>query len=215
MVRNLVGLKARLTWNGVRTDAQRRFGFPVATVLLGWAGWYLASGLAGAASTLEGEALSNFMGWAALLFFAIVALAAINLLLPILLPIVPTVSARIAAGAGFGFAALFVGGGLASRDIFLSLIGLMVGYGAWPERKFVDQPEPPAQPVVNEADIPTAETMPRTTVTVAMTPPPATVSITQRVREIADLAPAAHSRGCFAASGGLAVTAASAASSAG
>lgn len=70
MVRNLVGLKARLTWNGVRHDTQRRFGFPVATLLLGWAGWYLASGLVETASTLEGEALSAFMGWAALLFFA-------------------------------------------------------------------------------------------------------------------------------------------------
>lgn len=70
MVRNLVGLKARLTWNGVRHDTQRRFGFPIATLLLGWAGWYLASGLVETASTLEGEALHNFMGWAALLFFA-------------------------------------------------------------------------------------------------------------------------------------------------
>jgi len=70
VVRNLVGLKARLTWNGVRHDTQRRFGFPVATLLLGWAGWYLASGLVETASTLEGEALSAFMGWAALLFFA-------------------------------------------------------------------------------------------------------------------------------------------------
>lgn len=70
MVRNLVGLKARLTWNGVRTDAQRRFGFPVATVLLGWAGWWLASGLVDTAATLEAEALANFLGWAALLFFA-------------------------------------------------------------------------------------------------------------------------------------------------
>ena len=42
---------------------------------------------------------------------------------------------RIAAGAGMAFAALFVVGGLASRDIFLALIGLMVGYGAWQERQ--------------------------------------------------------------------------------
>ncbi len=39
--------------------------------------------------------------------------------------------------------------------------------------------------------------MPRTTVMVAMTPPPATVSITQRVREIADLAPAASVAGAL------------------
>jgi len=70
VVRHLIGLKARLTWNGVRHDTQRRFGFPVATLLLGWVGWYLATGLVETAATLDGESLSNFMGWAALLFFA-------------------------------------------------------------------------------------------------------------------------------------------------
>ena len=70
MVRNLVGLKARLTWNGIRNDTQRRFGFPVATILLGWAGWYLATALVETAAGLEGEALAGFLGWAALLFFA-------------------------------------------------------------------------------------------------------------------------------------------------
>ncbi len=104
---------------------------------------------------------------------------------------------RIAAGAGLAFAAIFVLGGLASRDVFLSLIGLMVGYGAWQERKMVDLPEPSAQPVSAEPVMPTAETMPRTTVVVAMTPPPATVSITQRVREIAHLAPAASVAGAL------------------
>jgi ABC-2 type transport system permease protein len=70
VVRNLVGLKARLTWNGVRHDAQRRFGFPVATLLLGWAGWYLATGYLEAARGLEADALANVAGWGALLFFA-------------------------------------------------------------------------------------------------------------------------------------------------
>jgi ABC-2 type transport system permease protein len=71
VVRNLVGLKARLTWNGVRHDTQRRFGFPVATILLGWAGWFLASGYVESARSLEGEALSNFVAWGAVLFFAV------------------------------------------------------------------------------------------------------------------------------------------------
>lgn len=70
MVRNLVGLKARLTWNGIRGDTQRRFGFPIATLLLGWAGWYLATSYMEAADNLEPTALANFAGWAALLFFA-------------------------------------------------------------------------------------------------------------------------------------------------
>jgi Zn-dependent protease len=104
---------------------------------------------------------------------------------------------RIAAGAGLGFAALFVVGGLASRDIFLSLIGLMVGYGAWQERKFVDLPEPQAQPPVSEPVRAPAASMPRTTVNVAMTPPPPQVSITQRARDIADLAPAASVAGAL------------------
>jgi len=70
VVRNLVGLKARLTWNGIRHDRQRRFGFPIATLLLGWAGWYLATRYAEAARDLDPTALSNLAGWAALLFFA-------------------------------------------------------------------------------------------------------------------------------------------------
>jgi ABC-2 type transport system permease protein len=70
VVRNLVGLKARLTLNGVRHDTQRRFGFPVATLLLGWAGWYFATGYLQATRGLDGDALANAAGWAALLFFA-------------------------------------------------------------------------------------------------------------------------------------------------
>jgi ABC-2 type transport system permease protein len=70
VVRNLVGLKARLTWNGIRNDVQRRFGFPIATILLGWAGWFLATSLINNAETLSGEALGHFLGWVALLFFA-------------------------------------------------------------------------------------------------------------------------------------------------
>ncbi|MGH3650663.1 MAG: hypothetical protein ACRDU9_08135, partial [Acidimicrobiia bacterium] len=70
MVRNLVGLKARLLWNGVRHDTQRRFGFPIATLLLGWAGWYLATGFLERARGLGPAALPEFAGWSALLFFA-------------------------------------------------------------------------------------------------------------------------------------------------
>lgn len=70
MVRNLVGLKARLTWNGIRDDTQRRFGFPIATLLLGWAGWYLATRYLDVAQELAPSALANLAGWGALLFFA-------------------------------------------------------------------------------------------------------------------------------------------------
>lgn len=70
MVRNLVGLKARLTWNGIRHDIQRRVGFPVATILLGWAGWWLATGYLETARGLAPDALASLAGWGALLFFA-------------------------------------------------------------------------------------------------------------------------------------------------
>ena len=72
MVRHLVGLKATLTWNGVRHDVQRRFGLPIATLLLGW----LAVTLGGAhlenaqhlAETMP-EALPHYLAWAALILF--------------------------------------------------------------------------------------------------------------------------------------------------
>lgn len=69
MVRTLVGLKTRLTWNGVRHDTQRRFGFPIATLLLGWAGWWLATAYLSSAESLSPDALAGFACWAALLFF--------------------------------------------------------------------------------------------------------------------------------------------------
>lgn len=71
MVRDLVWLKARLTWNGIRSDVQRRIGFPVATLLLTGAGWYLATSLLETAPTLDSpRALANYLGWAAMVFFA-------------------------------------------------------------------------------------------------------------------------------------------------
>lgn len=71
MVRNLVSLKIRLTWNGIRSDVQRRFGFPIATLLLGILGVWLAN------SHLEiirqlgpgTSAAAEYLGWASVLFF--------------------------------------------------------------------------------------------------------------------------------------------------
>ncbi len=72
MVRLFVELKARLTWNGIRTDVQRRFGFPIATILLGWLGVWLAGQHLGLSRTLEEnpEALRHYLGWVALFLFA-------------------------------------------------------------------------------------------------------------------------------------------------
>jgi CBS domain-containing protein len=101
---------------------------------------------------------------------------------------------RIAAGAGLGFAALFVVGGIASRDIFLALVGLMVGYGAWQERQLIDQT--PAERWTPRAE-PAAPVPSPATVDSAMTPPPPSVGLSQRIGELGDLAPAASVAGAL------------------
>ncbi len=72
MVRQLVELKARLTWNGIRNDVQRRIGFPVAMLLLTWVAIWLAGkhlAVANELATSNGAAFNSYMGWAALFFF--------------------------------------------------------------------------------------------------------------------------------------------------
>ncbi len=74
MVRTLVDLKARLTWNGFRNDTQRRFGLPVALFLLGWLGLFLARTHLQMFHRLEAanpEAAVEYMGWAALILFVV------------------------------------------------------------------------------------------------------------------------------------------------
>lgn len=72
MVHHFLELKARLTWNGVRHDVQRRFGFPIATILLTWLGVWLAAQHVSTARQLDFGAsgsLHSYLGWTALLFF--------------------------------------------------------------------------------------------------------------------------------------------------
>lgn len=72
MVRNFIELKARMTWNGIRHDRQRTFGFPIATILLGWLAVWLAGGHVEAVAQLRAadpEAFSHYMAWAALVGF--------------------------------------------------------------------------------------------------------------------------------------------------
>ncbi len=73
MVRLLIGLKARLTWNGFRSDRQRRIGLPVALALLTWAGLWLARTLSETASSLSADpqALAGYLAWAALILFLV------------------------------------------------------------------------------------------------------------------------------------------------
>jgi len=74
VVRNFIELKARLTWNGIRKDVQRRFGFPLATVLLAWVAIWLAGkhlAIANELATSDVVAFESYMGWTALFFFLV------------------------------------------------------------------------------------------------------------------------------------------------
>lgn len=104
---------------------------------------------------------------------------------------------RIAAAAGLGFAGLFVLSGLASRDLFLSLIGLMVGFGAWQERQIAAHQSAPKWERATPEPARQVVLVPRSTVATAMTPPPPSIGIMQRIRELADLAPAASVAGAL------------------
>jgi ABC-2 type transport system permease protein len=74
VVRQLVELKARLTWNGFRSDRQRRIGLPLATILLGWLGIWLAQAHYRNVLTLSQgnpEALTEYLAWTALIAFLV------------------------------------------------------------------------------------------------------------------------------------------------
>ena len=74
MVLRLVELKARLTWNGFRHDRQRRIGLPVATLLLGWLGLWLAQSHYQNVILLrqsDPSALAEYLGWTALIAFLV------------------------------------------------------------------------------------------------------------------------------------------------
>ncbi|REK35964.1 MAG: hypothetical protein DWQ20_05730 [Actinobacteria bacterium] len=74
MVRHFVGLKARLTWNGFRSDIQRKIGLPVSATLMALAAIWLASkyhevyeGIAAS----DARAAIEYLGWVALFGFLI------------------------------------------------------------------------------------------------------------------------------------------------
>ncbi len=104
---------------------------------------------------------------------------------------------RIAAGVGLGFAGLFVIGGIASRDFFLSLIGLMVGFGAWQERQMLGYQMAAKWVQKSPDEAARVVAVSRATVASAMTPPPPSVGLSQRVRELSHLAPAASVAGAL------------------
>ncbi len=72
MVRHFVGLKSRLTWNGIKFDRQRRFGFPIATGLLTWLAIWLVQRHLGVVADLRATdpgALPGYLAWTALIVF--------------------------------------------------------------------------------------------------------------------------------------------------
>jgi Zn-dependent protease/predicted transcriptional regulator len=104
---------------------------------------------------------------------------------------------RIAATTGLAFAALFVVSGIAARDFFLSLVGLMVGFGAWQERQMAEIQAQPKWVPAAETPVQRVVVVSRATVGNAMTAPPPTVGLSQRINELADLAPAASVAGAL------------------
>ncbi|HEY5890326.1 MAG TPA: hypothetical protein VIW94_06480 [Acidimicrobiia bacterium] len=74
MVRNFVELKARLVWNGFRTDTQRRIGLPVATIMLLAAGFWLGNKYTtvyASIASVDGAAAAEYLGWCALFAFLV------------------------------------------------------------------------------------------------------------------------------------------------
>lgn len=74
MVRHFIELKARLTWNGFKTDTQRRVGLPVATILLLFLGFWLANKYTSVyefIASLDEVAAAEYLGWSALFAFLV------------------------------------------------------------------------------------------------------------------------------------------------
>ncbi len=71
MVAQLVQLKLRLLWNGLKADWQRRFGFPATMIALAVGAVFLAGRYLDTVGSLTAYARIEFTLWAALGFFAL------------------------------------------------------------------------------------------------------------------------------------------------
>lgn len=71
MVAQLVQLKLRLLWNGLRADWQRRIGFPATMIALGFGAAFLARRYLATLDGLSVDAGTEFTLWAALGFYAL------------------------------------------------------------------------------------------------------------------------------------------------
>lgn len=74
MVRHFIGLKARLTWNGFRSDIQRRIGLPIASAMLIATGIWLSGKYLATYDLIAANdpiAANEYLGWAALFGFLV------------------------------------------------------------------------------------------------------------------------------------------------
>jgi ABC-2 type transport system permease protein len=71
VVAQLVQLKLRLLWNGLKADWQRRFGFPATMIALAVGAIYLAGRYNETIASLSADARIEFTLWGALAFFAL------------------------------------------------------------------------------------------------------------------------------------------------
>lgn len=69
MVRNLLGLKARLFWNGLRSDRQRQIGLPLIGALIVWIGWSAAHRHLDWLNLVGDAARPEYLAWTALVLF--------------------------------------------------------------------------------------------------------------------------------------------------
>ncbi len=128
MVRNFVGLKARLFWNGLRTDRQRQVGLPLIVGLILWWAWNLGTAHLSILGRLDPAGTVEYLAWAAVVgFVAWVALPVVifpldDSLDPQQLASLPVSRPRLAAG--------LVAAGLISPPVLglIILIGMTVAH---------------------------------------------------------------------------------------
>ncbi|CAN5748511.1 hypothetical protein BH23ACT5_BH23ACT5_18790 [soil metagenome] len=128
MVRDFVGLKARLFWNGLRSDRQRRIGLPIVVGLILWWAWLLGSSHFSTLARLDGPGVVEYMAWVAVIgFVAWVALPVVifpldDSLDPQQLASLPVSRPRMAAG--------LVAAGLVSPPVLglIILVGMTVAH---------------------------------------------------------------------------------------
>lgn len=129
MVGRLGWLKARLIWNGLRADRQRRIGLPLTMGLLGWGALDLARRYREAFAGLAPEAAAEFSVWVAVAFFFVwISLPVVifpidETLDPAQFSLAPLSRTQLAAGLAFA--------GLISPSVVVPVVALTVNTIEW------------------------------------------------------------------------------------